>query len=169
MVHTVIYLTAHLNEHKKLWEKEDQGRFGAKCYCVDSKHFLLPTPLAPDPMLICTLQTEFAVLLPSCLWHLGSDSQIRGEENTGERLARPKTGEQGHTPKAFRSCLWHSLSWCRREVGDAHVEPAMPNLLHLPFVWEIKHQDNTAAGDRGILSEKWGISTANRKNIYSRF
>lgn len=40
--------------------------------------------------------TDSAILLPSCQWDFSSDSQIRGEEDTEERLALSKISEQGH-------------------------------------------------------------------------
>lgn len=55
---------------KNLPEKEVQYKLGAKRYCVDPNHFLLPTPSAPDPMLICTLQTETLLFCCLCVFEI---------------------------------------------------------------------------------------------------
>lgn len=48
-------------------------------------------------------------------------------------------------------------------MGDTHREPAAPDLFHLPFVGEYEHEDHTAGGDGGILSEERGMSNCEWK------
>lgn len=48
-------------------------------------------------------------------------------------------------------------------MGDTHREPAAPDLFHLPFVGEHEHEDHTAGGDGGILSEERGMSNCEWK------
>lgn len=55
---------------KNLPEKEVQCKHGAKHYCVDLDHFLLPTPSAPDPMLICTLRIETLLFCCLCVFEI---------------------------------------------------------------------------------------------------
>lgn len=54
-------------------------------------------------------------------------------------------------------------------MGDTHSEPAVPDLFHLPFVGEHKHEDNAAGGDRGILSEERGMSNCEWKQYLLLF
>ena len=45
-------------------------------------------------------------------------------------------------------------------------EPAMPHSLHLPSVGEYRHLYDIAGEDRGILSEKQGVSNCREKQYF---
>lgn len=152
-------LREHLNT-KNLWEKEVQCGFGAKHYCVGSKDFLLPSSARSDANWYFA-DRDCAVPLTSCLWNLGSDSQIRGEEDSGGRWARSQTSEQGCAEMTHVGALSLTFTPGAKGVewGWGHSQgTSQARAGPLPFVTEHKHQENTAGSHTGILSKEPGVS-----------